>query len=241
MRVLVLRPQQAAARTARKLAALGHETACLPLSKPEHDLDAVKAALAERHSAIAITSAEVARLFAHLGETLDRHLLTTVFSVGRASADAASAAGFRTVLTPGGDGRDLAEMIITHCRDFGMPAEPILYLAGLPRAQGFEARLAEAGIPFRTVEAYRMVSVVPRRTEAEAALLKPVPDAVLFYSGESARAFFKLSPLVEIPERFLSTLMLCMSANVAKAVPQRFAASTVVASLPNEESLLDLL
>ena len=46
---------------------------------------------------------------------------------------------------------------------------------------------------------------------------------------------------METPERFLSTLMLCMSANVAKAVPQRFAALTVVASAPNEESLLDLL
>lgn len=241
MRVLVLRPQQAAGRTVRKLSALGHDTVCLPLSRPEHDLDAVKAALAERHSAIAITSAEVARLFGGLGEALDRHLLTTVFSVGRASADAASAAGFRTVLTPGGDGRDLADMIVAHCRDFGMPAEPILYLAGVPRARGFEARLAEAGVPLRTVEAYRMVPVAPRRSETEIALLKPVPDAVLFYSGESARAFFKLSPLVEIPERFLSTLMLCMSANVAKAVPQRFAASTVIASAPNEESLLDLL
>ena len=241
MRVLVLRPQQAAGRTVRKLSALGHDTVCLPLSRPEHDLDAVKAALAERHSAIAITSAEVARLFGGLGEALDRHLLTTVFSVGRASADAASAAGFRTVLTPGGDGRDLADMIVAHCRDFGMPAEPILYLAGVPRARGFEARLDEAGVPLRTVEAYRMVPVAPRRAETETALLKPVPDAVLFYSGESARAFFKLSPLVEIPERFLSTLMLCMSANVAKAVPQRFAASTVIASAPNEESLLDLL
>ncbi|GLR48985.1 uroporphyrinogen-III synthase [Shinella yambaruensis] len=241
MRVLILRPEQTAARTARKLAALGHETARLPLSRPQHDLDAVKAALAERHSAIAITSAEVARLFGHLGDTLDRHLLTTVFSVGQASANAASAAGFRTVLTPGGNGKDLADMIVAHCRDFGMPAEPILYLAGVPRARGFEMRLTEAGIPLRTVEAYRMVPVVPRRTETETALLKPVPDAVLFYSGESARAFFKLSPLVEIPERFLSTLMLCMSANVAKAVPQRFAASTVVASAPNEESLLDLL
>lgn len=241
MRVLVLRPQRAANRTARKLAALGHEIACLPLSKPEHDLGAVQAALAERHSAIAITSAEVARLFSDLGDALDRHLLTTVFSVGQASADAASAAGFRTVLTPGGDGRDLADMIVAHCRDFGMPAEPILYLAGMPRAQGFEARLAEAGIPFRTVEAYRMVPVVPQRAEAEAVLLNPVPDAVLFYSGESARAFFKLGPLVEMPERFLSTLMLCMSVNVARAVPQRFVASTVTASSPNEESLLDLL
>ena len=241
MRVLVLRPQPAAARTARKLTALGHETVLLPLSEPQHDIDAVKAALAERHSAIAITSAEVARLFAKIGEDLDRHLLTTVFSVGQASADAAGEAGFRTVLTPGGTGADLADLIIAHCRDFGMPAEPILYLAGVPRARGFENRLAEAGIPLKIVECYRMVPLVPKRTVTEAALLKPVPDAVLFYSQEAARAFFALSPLAEIPERFLSTLMLCMSQNVARAVPQRFAALTVVASAPNEESLLDLL
>ena len=213
----------------------------LPLSEPQHDLDALKAALAERHSAIAITSAEVARLFAAIGDELDRHLLTTVFSVGEASAQAAGEAGFRTVLTPGGDGRDLANMIVEHCRDFGMPAEPILYLAGSPRARGFETRLAEAGVPFRTVECYRMVPIVRRRTAAEAALLQPTPDGVLLYSRETTRAFFELQPLIEMPERFLSTLMLCMSPNVARAVPQRFTALTVVASSPSEESLLDLL
>ncbi len=212
----------------------------MPLSEAEHDIEAARAALAERHSAIAITSAEVARLVGKIGPALDRHFLTTVFSVGEASAQAAEEAGFRTVLTPGGDGKDLANMIVDHCRDFGMPAEPILYLAGHPRAAGFETRLNAAGIPLRTVECYRMVPLVPRRTEVEA-LLKPVPDAVLLYSRETARTFFELSPLMETPERFLSTLMLCMSANVAKAVPQRFTALTVIASAPNEESLLDLL
>lgn len=241
MRVLVLRPEPAAASTARKLAILGHEAVLLPLSTPEHDVAALEAALAERHSAIAITSAEVARLLGSIGGALDRHLLTTVFSVGQASAQAAGAAGFRTVLTPGGDGKDLANMIVDHCRDFGMPAEPILYLAGTPRASGFESLLAEAGIPFRTVECYRMAPVTPARTATEAALLRPVPDAVLLYSREAARAFFELPPLTETPEVFLSTLMLCLSANVAKAVPQRFTALTVVASAPNEESLLDLL
>ncbi|WP_421594646.1 uroporphyrinogen-III synthase [Shinella sp. M27] len=240
MRVLVTRPAPAAARTARKLAALGHEAVTMPLSEAEHDIEAARAALAERHSAIAITSAEVARLVGKIGPALDRHFLTTVFSVGEASAQAAEEAGFRTVLTPGGDGKDLANMIVDHCRDFGMPAEPILYLAGHPRAAGFETRLNAAGIPLRTVECYRMVPLVPRRTEVEA-LLKPVPDAVLLYSRETARTFFELSPLMETPERFLSTLMLCMSANVAKAVPQRFTALTVIASAPNEESLLDLL
>ncbi len=94
----------------------------MPLSEAEHDIDAARAALAERHSAIAITSAEVARLIGKIGPALDRHLLTTVFSVGQASAQAAEEAGFRTVLTPGGDGKDLANMIVEHCRDFGMPA-----------------------------------------------------------------------------------------------------------------------
>ncbi len=212
----------------------------MPLAEAEHDIDAARTALAERHSAIAITSAEVARLIGKIGPALDRHLLTTVFSVGQASAQAAEEAGFRTVLTPGGDGKDLANMIVEHCRDFGMPAEPILYLTGHPRAAGFETRLKEAGVPLRTVECYCMVPLIPRRTEVEA-LLKPVPDAALLYSRETARTFFELAPLMETPERFLSTLMLCMSANVAKAVPQRFAALTVVASAPNEESLLDLL
>lgn len=241
MRVLVLRPQPAAARTARKLAALGHETVLLPLSEPEHDIEALRAALGERHSAIAITSAEVASLFGRIGEDLDRHLLTTVFSVGQASARAMGEAGFRTVLTPGGDGNDLAAMIVEHCRDFGMPAEPILYLAGNPRASAFENRLSEAGIPLRTVECYRMVPLIPKRSDAETALLRPVPDAVLLYSRQAARAFFELSTLTEMPDRFLSTLVLCMSQNVAKAVPQRFAALTVIASAPDEESLLDLL
>jgi uroporphyrinogen-III synthase len=241
VRVLVLRPQPAASRTAGKLEALGHETTILPLFRPEHDLDALKAGLAARHSAIAITSAEVARLFGEIDGALDRHLLTTVFSVGHASAQAAAEAGFRTVLTPGGGGKDLAEMIIGHCREFGMPAEPILYLAGAPRSPGFEERLREAQVPLRTVECYRMAPTSPVRTAVEAALLKPVPDAVLLYSREAARAFFELSPLTETPERFLSTLMLCLSTNVARAVPQRFAGLTVVASAPNEESLLDLL
>lgn len=241
MRVLVTRPAPAAARTARKLAALGHEPVLLPLAQAEHDVEAARAALAERHSAIAITSAEVARLLGNVGPALDRHLLTTVFSVGHVSAQAAADAGFRTVLSPGGDGKGLANMIIAHCRDFGMPAEPILYLTGRPRAPGFEARLEDAGIPLRTAECYRMAPLIPKRSDAEAVLFKPVPDAVLFYSRETARTFFELSPLAETPERFLSTLMLCMSANVAKAVPQRFAALTVVASAPNEESLLDLL
>lgn len=237
MRVLVLRPEPAASRTGDTLSALGHEAVCLPLSQAEHDLTATRKALGEPHSAIAVTSAEIARLFGRLGDGL----ATTVFAVGEASAAAMRAAGFPTVLAAGGDGESLAAMIAAHYREAGQPAAPLLYLAGNPRAPGFESRLREAGIPFRTVEAYRMTPLAPTRTDIEAALLAPLPDAVLLYSRESALAFFRLPPLGETPERFQSIRLLCMSRNVAAAVPERFAASVSIAAAPDEKSLLALL
>lgn len=237
MRVLVLRPEPAATRTAGKLAALGHEAVRLPLSRAEHDVAAVKAALTKPHAAIAITSAEAARLLAGIGENLARHRQTPLFAVGEASAEAARRAGFRTVVAGGGDGESLAETILAHTR----PDGAILYLAGSPRAPGFEHRMKEASIPFRTAEAYRMVPLAPSPAEIEAALLAPVPDAVLLYSRESARAFFALAPLAEAPERFLAMRLLCMSANVAAAVPESFTARAAIAAAPDEESLLALL
>ena len=237
MRVLVLRPEPAAARTAATLAALGHEAVSLPLSKAEHDLKATRKALGEPHAAIAVTSAEMAHLFETLGDIPP----ATVFAVGPATAEAMRKAGFSTVLAAGGDGESLAALIAAYRRENGMPADPILYLAGNPRAPGFETRLGQAGIPFRTVEAYRMVPIVAPKAAIETALLHPVPDAVLLYSRESALAFFALAPLGDVPERFRSTRLLCMSRNVAAAVPQRFAAQVSIASAPDEESLLALL
>lgn len=235
--MLVLRPEPAASLTVAALAARGHEAVSLPLSKAEHDLEATLNALGEPHAAIAVTSAEVARLF----EALGIGLATTVFAVGPATAGAMRAAGFANVLAAGGDGESLAEMIAAHYRERGMPADPLLYLAGNPRAAGFESRLRQAEIPFRTVEAYRMTPLALSRGQMDAALLHPVPDAVLLYSPKGAAAFFSLPPLGEMPEQFSALRLLCMSRNVAATVPQRFAAQVSIAAAPDEKSLLALL
>ena len=198
-------------------------------------------ALAEPHGALAITSAEVTRLLGRLGDGLRPHLATTVFAVGASSARAARDIGFANVLSADGDGEALAGLIATRAGDADEPVQPSLYLAGNPRAGGFETRLAAAGIACRTVEAYRMVPLVPSRTDTETALLQPVPHAVLLYSRESARAFFTLPPLVEDPGRFGVMRVLCMSANVAAAVPGRFARHIAVAATPDESGLLALL
>ena len=230
MRVLVLRPQPAAIRTAERLAALGHEAVLLPLTRAVHDRAALAAVLAEGHCALAVTSAEAAGM---LREAAAAHGGTTLFAVGHASARAAREAGFSTVFTPGGDGRDLADFIAGRRAALDFSRGPLLYLAGHPRAPAFESRLMEAGLPVRTVECYRMEALAPSAAEIDAAL---TADAVLFHSPEAVRRFFTLRPAVPAGLR-----LLCMSANVAAAVPAPFAGAARVAAAPDEESLLALL
>ncbi|QRM53454.1 uroporphyrinogen-III synthase [Sinorhizobium sp. BG8] len=241
MRVLVIRPEPSAQRTARKLTSLGHDPIVLPLAAAENDTDGTREALKEPHSSLAITSAQAVRVLQSLGPELDRHLLSTVFAVGRSTARVATETGFRTVLTAEGDGRELADFIAAHYRNFGTPVEPTLYLAGIPRAPNFEARLKEHDIRFKTVDSYRMKPIRPPRATLRPILLDGRPDAILFHSRESAVRFFQLPMVEEYPDQLQSTLLLCMSRNVATAVPERFAASVVVASRPDEDSLLDLL
>jgi uroporphyrinogen-III synthase len=142
MRVLVTRPEASARKTAARLEKLGHTPIVVPLAEPVHDKDATLAALARRHSAIAVTSGEAINALLLIGNALDRHLLTTVFAVGRTTSRLAEQAGFRTVLTTDdGDGDALAALIIDHRRDFGVAPEPLLYLAGTPRSNAFETKL----------------------------------------------------------------------------------------------------
>lgn len=238
MRVLVLRPQPAADRTAGRLAARGHEAVLLPLARAVHDRAAARTALAGGHAAIAITSAEAGGL---LREAPAGHETVPVFAVGHASARAAREAGFRRVETPGGDGRALADFILQRREALDLAAGPLLYLAGHPRAPGFESRLAEAGLPLRTVECYRMEPLSLAPEAVERAVLGAAPDAVLLHSPESARRFFALPFSAAAEARLHAASLLCMSANVAAAIPETFAARVRVAARPDEESLLDLL
>lgn len=242
MKVVVIRPQTSAERTAAKLTALGHTPAILSIVKPVHDAQATLAALSRQHAAIAITSAEAGLVLQSMGPELDRHLLTTVFAVGRATARSATDAGFRTVLTTaGGDGDSLADLIIEHRRDHGVPPDPLLYLAGAPRSKQLETRLDAAGIAYETVECYRMEPTKPKRAELRPHLVDERPDAVLLYSREAARRFFELPLVTEHLDNLEDTLFLCLSRNVAAEVPSRFSKSVVVSMTPTEEGLLDLL
>lgn len=239
MRVLLTRPENRAGETAAKLEALGHEVVSFPLFAPVHDLPAAQSALATPHSAIAVTSAEAVRGLEQLGVILAPHFGTKVFAVGKATARAARAAGFGDIEVSTGGGQELGELVADYYR--GRAALPLLYLAGEKRMGRFEKVLAENGIGCVVAETYRMEPIGYSLEEQQAMLVQVKADAVFFYSREAANAFFELDVLRQNLEAIRKTLFLCLSRNIAEAVPEELRNSAVVSDSPDEDELIDLL
>lgn len=240
MRVLITRPESRAGKTAAKLAELGHEVERLPLFTPVQDRAALEAALAAPHAALAVTSAEAVRGLAELGPALAPHLATQVFAIGKATAHAARAAGFRNIEASIGGGAELAALVLTHYAS-ARPSLPILYLAGEKRMGRFEKRLAESDIDIVVAETYRMEPIRYSLEEQQAMLVARKADAVFFFSREAANAFFDFDIFQQSRESIRKTLFLCLSRNIAEAVPEELKNSAVVSDNPDEDELIDLL
>lgn len=230
MRVLVTRPEPAAQATAHRLVALGHQPIILPLARAVHDRAAILVALETRSGPLIATSAEVFRV---LGNESKDFCHRQIFCVGQATAEAAKAAGFTNLHVAEGTGLSLASLIAA-----ARPDVPLLYLAGEPRSPDLEAKLREAGISVAVVTSYRMEPVEHK----ELALPDLRPDAVLFYSRETAARFFRLPAVRNAPAHaFSGTRFLCISSRAAEAVPAQFSSRIAIAAAPDEESLLALL
>ena len=232
MRVLVTRPEPAANATAEKLRARGYQPVLLPLSRAVHDRDAAFRALTSPFDALVVTSAEVFRVRADVPNTVKS---LRIFCVGPATAEAARHAGFTDIVTAEGTGLSLAARI---ANDPSRPA--LLYLAGEPRSPDLEASLTEAGLLLTVAVCYRMEPVTPEAGQIDAAFAPP-PQAILFYSRESALRFFRLPDLANRRQTFARAQFLCISTRTASAVPPEYAAQIAVAATPDETALLSLL
>lgn len=236
MRVVVTRPEISAVRTAGRLKTMGHDPILMPLFRPIHDLRATTEALQKPHCALAATSAETLRLLS--AQTL-RPLIDAgkpFFAVGAATADAARSLGYLNVRTGEGDGADLADLISS---DFGEAQDPVLYLAGQPRAGTLEGRLQESGIPCTVAEIYRMQAIDYSPEELADRLEEPSVGAVLLYSRETALRFFDILPPSTAIQAGLR--ILCLSEQVASGLPAAFRHRAEIAQSPNENALLALL
>ena len=237
MRVLVTRPQNKAEKTGALLAAMGHQPVSMPLFETVHHSDKARDTIArESWAALAVTSTEALHGIEAKRDAPDM-IDRPVFAVGAETAGRAKDAGFTRVFTGQGNGERLAEAIAAEPSLF--IRAPLLYLAGSPRAPWLERRLEALHVPFETVTVYAMEPVTYAVAEIETRV--GAVDAILFYSHMTAARFFALGAGKALAKRNEPPALICLSANVAHAVPAELADHVRIADRTNEKSLLALL
>jgi uroporphyrinogen-III synthase len=230
VRLLVTRPEPDAARTAAALRGRGHEVVLAPLLR----IELVDFALPdEPWSAVVMTSANAARAVAEHPQR-EALIAREVFAVGRHTADAARAAGFRAVHSADGDKNDLADLLRARR---GEASGPLLYLAGEDRA----GDLAAGGAPVLTVVTYRAVKVQHFAPEIAAALARREVDGVLHFSTRSAQAYLDCATRAGIREAALAPLHICISRQVAQPLAAAGAAAVRIAPRPDESAMIELV
>lgn len=250
MRVLVTRPEPAAARTSERLRRMGHDPVVMPLFEARVTARPGDLPPAASVDAVVATSG---RAFGFLGEegAPDGYRRLPVHAVGHATARSATGAGFHCVHDGGGTARDLAGVLtggvhpmsskLTDAPDgSASSAKPLrlLYLAGRPRKPDLEAELAAGGLSVMVLETYEMGEISYSTDFENTDLFVPVPDAILFYSANAAAQFVALSTSANIGESLNSTRFLCLSQDIRNVLPDNWQPRTVAAERPDEESLL---
>jgi len=230
VRLLVTRPEPDGARTAALLRARGHEVVLAPLLRIELlDFELPDKAW----SAVVMTSANAARTVARHPR---RETITALeaFTVGRHTAEAARAAGFRAVHSADGDKDDLADLLRA-C--LGEHSAPLLYLAGEERA----GDLAVGGAPIMTVIAYRAVKAERFAPAVAAALGQGALDGVLHFSARTVQAYLDCAAREAMLERALTPMHFCLSQQVAQPLVAAGAAAIRIAPRPDEAAMIELI
>jgi uroporphyrinogen-III synthase len=235
MAVLVTRPHPDDEATAAALRARGFEVLRAPMLRFEPvafsgDLDA-------RYGAVIVTSANALR---GIEPRLKSHRLLELplFAVGEQTAAAARAAGFTHVVSAKGDATDLRHLVLAGVRAKQLKnASTLLYLAGADIARDLAGELGDHGLRIVTQTTYKMSPIASLPREVCDAFAANQVEAVLHYSGRSARAFVEAARAAGVEISALAIPQCCISDAVAAIVRDAGAAQVMVAESPDENAL----
>lgn len=230
MRLLLTRPLADSRRLARELHAARHELLIEPLLTietlaPALDLQGVQAlAVSSRHA--------LAFLADHGAPAALRAL--PLFAVGGATAEAARAAGFETVIDADGD----AEALVASLAGRLDPAAgAVLHLSGDKVTPALAEGLDAKGFALRRALAYRAREASALTTVCRAALAAGQLDGATFLSPRTAATFVRVAKEAGVAERCAGLLAFCLSAAVAKALDGVSWRRIVVAASPRLDDL----
>jgi uroporphyrinogen-III synthase len=231
MRVLVMRPQADAERTARRLAAHGHEAVIAPVLRIEGTDEPPPS---DAFSGVILTSANAVPALATIAAQVDD---LPIFAVGERTGSQAAEAGFADVRMAEGDAASLAVLIGASLP----PRAKLLHVAGRERKPEPEASLAAAGFSISTWVAYEAITAERLAPFAQSALRQGSLDAVLHYSRRSAAVALDLAARADVVAPFLALAHICLSADTAAPLREAPARQVHVAERPDEDALLAAL
>lgn len=231
MRVLVVRPREAAEATAERLVALGHEAIVAPVLETRFTGEPAPEGT---FAALLLTSANAVP---PLSEEAERFREVPVFAVGSRTAAAATAAGFAVQPQAAGTGAALARAVAETCK----PGSDLLHVAGRDRKAEPARTLAARGFVVMVWEAYEAALVDELPEAAARVLADRTLDAVLHYSRRSALHLATLAWADGLGEALAGPAHLALSADVADPLRRLALPRVTVAAEPNEASLLELL
>ncbi|MXQ14552.1 uroporphyrinogen-III synthase [Microvirga makkahensis] len=228
MRILLTRAREDSERTAKKLAALGHEAVIAPVLRIAPTGDPIPAGACD---ALIVTSAHGVEA---LSSYADKDI--PVFSVGERTTDALRATGFTSITTAEGDAESLSRLI----RDNLQPPRRLLHVTARHHKEEPAASLRAAGFTVPSWEAYEAEAAPALPEAAVEALRTGKIAAVLHYSRRSADLFVQLAGRAGLQSAILGCLHLCLSADVSAPLAAAGAA-TRIAGGPHEDALLELV
>jgi uroporphyrinogen-III synthase len=232
MTILVTRPQPDNERTGASLRARGFDVLLAPMLRFEPV--PLRQGAGADYGAVIVTSANALRAvetqLAGSG-VLDLPL----FAVGDRTADAAREAGFRTVVSAGGDAGDLRDLVQARAKELGK--RPLLYLAAADLSRDLAGELGEHGFTVVTQTTYQMAPASELPSDALDAIADNRVEAVLHYSARSAKAFVEAVRAAGVEISALALPQCCISATVAAILRDAGATRVTVASSPDENSL----
>jgi uroporphyrinogen-III synthase len=228
MRVLVMRPETDAERTARRLAAHGHEAVIAPVLRIERTDEPPPS---DAFAAVILTSANAVPALAAIAVRVKG---LPIFAVGERTGSQAAEAGFADVRMADGDAASLAALI-GRCLP---PAARLLHVAGRERKAEPEASLAAAGFSVTTWVAYEAVTAECLPALAQIALGEGGLDTALHYSRRSAAVALALAARAGLIAPFLALTHLCLSTDTAAPLHEAGAEHVRVAERPDEDALL---
>jgi uroporphyrinogen-III synthase len=235
MRLVVTRPTADAAPVVAALEARGHAVLAEPLLSIRWLRDAE---IADRpYAAVLVTSANAVRGLVACGAAA-RLRSVPVHAVGRASAEAAAAAGFDMVDAADGDLAALGRLVRAAHRPGGAP---LLYAAGRTVSGDLQGLLEAAGYAVDRVVVYEAEAATRLSAGLAEALTGHALDGVLLFSPRTARLWAELSAAAGLGEAARRVRPYCLSRAVADALGALGGPHCAIAAIPDTHALLALV